>query len=263
MLCNRKQFEEWFLPHLGESNFAINSPHLSFMMNRLGYTSDGDVHDVVITDQCDKNIDTLDSYIDKLKDGGTLVGRFPKKYAMGIVKNNRNGTQSKFTDLNVNSITFDDSHCIVVCVREEYNHQTLIQYEDGSSRTIDINNIPILSQNVPKYYDYLESCSDFQYKRVNIRGSKNDLYNKIENTNTQNLVFVGRLSPGTWNIDDVRPNVSYEMFEVESTTQRDSFIDTLRSDTVVDLLSNLCYGEYIKLKSHHFKFIVHPNIFTL
>ena len=260
-------------PELFQKHFEVNgdtlimSPLAAVCADSLGYNftynrQSDDQYQTVIVDQEGTNIRELSHFGDRLVDGGALYGRFPKKYVMNLLRNKRNKSQEQLTDLNLVSVTLDNDHCILKCVKEEYT-QTVVTYEDKSQRVIDINTIPILARNISDHYDYLESCVNFDYNRINIRGSKNDLYTKIVDHNTSYCVFVGRLAPGCWRYEDVRPNVTYEMFNVGSTKKRDLFIDKLRSQSVEDLLYNLCHGEYIKLKSHHYKFIVNSNIFNL
>jgi len=260
-------------PELFEQYFEVNgdtlimSPLAAVCADSLGYNFTYNLQSdcqfqTVIVDREGTNIPELSYFGDRLSDGGTLHGRFPKKYVMNFLKNKRNKSQEQLTDLNLKSVTFDNDHCIVKCVKEEYD-KTVVTYEDKSERVININKTPILASNISAHYDYLESCVNFDYNRINIRGSDNDLYKKIVNQETENCVFVGRLGPGCWRYEDVRPNVTYEMFNVGSTEKRDMFIEKLRSQSAHDLLYNLCHGEYIKLKSHHYKFIVNSNIFNL
>lgn len=263
-------------PEIFQQHFEISgdtlimSPLAAVCADSLGYDftygrQSDRVYQTVITDQNEDRINKiphLTHFINYLVDGGTFYGRFPKEYVMTLLRNKRNGEQEKFTDLNIKSITFDNNHCVITCVKEKYQ-KTIVTYEDKSKRVVDINRTPILATNNSDHYNYLESCINFEYNRINIRGSKNDLYKKIVDQNTSNCIFVGRLGPGCWGYEDVRPNVSYEMFDVGSVSNRDMFIDKLQSQSVQELMYNLCHGEYIKLKSHHYKFIIHSNIFNL
>lgn len=257
-------FEQYF--NVSEDTL-IMSPLASVCADSLGYEftysrQPDRLYQTVIVDQEGRDIPHITDFTNHLDDGGIFYGRFPKKYVMTLVKNKRNGEQVNFTDLNIKNVTFVNDYCIIKCVKEQYQ-KTVVTYGDRSERVIDLNKTPILATNNSNHYNYLESCGDSEYNRVNIRGSKNDLYKKIIDKNTSNCVFVGRLRPGCWAYDDVKTNVSYEMFDVGSVTKRDMFIDKLNQESVQELMYNLCYGEYIKVKSHHFRFIIHPNIFNL
>lgn len=260
-------------PELFQQYFEVSgdtlivSPLASVCADSLGheftYSRQSDsVYQTVIADEDTSNIPHLTHFTNHLDDGGIFYGRFPKKYVMTLIKNKKNGEQEKFTDLNIKSVTFDNGYCIIKCVKERYQ-KTVVTYEDKSERVIDVNKMPILATNNSDHYNYLESCTNFDYNRVNIRGSRNDLYKKIIGKNTSNCVFVGRLGPGCWGYEDVKPNVSYEMFDVGSVSKRDMFINKLQLQSVQELMYNLCHGEYIKLKSHHYQFIINSNIFNL
>jgi len=275
-IINRKQFEQYYLPHVKRSDNTLvwKSPHLSYMVKQHGFTCDkfpNGKYDLVVVDAPDyvdcPGVKTkhekkwIDSAIVWVKDGGEFILRLGGKSCQYL---------SGYSYLNIKEIVMDGQNAIIRGVRDKNYISTQITY---SNKTITQNIIetPILSYYDEDHLNILKGQPISTDKVVQLvhqfsGGKKNRLIDeyqeKMSDIDHKNVLIISDGGPwrSPWKLMEEPESLrGGRAIVLDSPEEVESVRSYLKSSIVTNFIKNVTFNKTYGLPIHIKKILSNPS----